>query len=156
MPVYTLETSQKIPASLETVWDFISSPRNLKRITPEHMGFEVTTNNLSEKMYAGMIISYIVKPVFGIKIKWVSEITHVKEPEYFVDEQVSGPYKFWHHRHQLTEIENGVLMKDIINYKPPFGFIGSIANRLIIRKQLNEIFRYRTEKLEEIFGRYQS
>jgi len=154
--VYTLETSQKIPASPETVWDFISSPHNLKLITPEHMGFEVTTKNLAEKMYAGMIISYIVKPVFGIKMKWVSEITHVKEPEYFVDEQVSGPYKFWHHRHQLSKIEGGVLMNDTINYKPPFGFLGSIANWLIIRIQLDEIFRYRTEKLEEIFGKYQS
>jgi len=156
MPIYTLETSQKIPASVEKVWDFISSPHNLKLITPEHMSFEVTTKKLAEKMYAGMIISYIVKPVYGIKMKWVSEITHVKEPEYFVDEQVSGPYKFWHHSHHLTEIENGVLMNDIINYKPPFGFIGSIANWLIIRKQLNEIFQYRTNKVEEIFGKYQS
>ena len=155
MPIYTLETAQLIPASIEEVWDFISSPLNLKLITPEYMGFEVTSKNLPEKMFPGMIISYTVKPVMGIKMKWVSEITHIKEFEYFVDEQVAGPYSFWHHRHQLTKIENGVRMNDIINYKPPFGFLGNIANRLLIRKQLDAIFTYRTKKIEEIFGKFQ-
>jgi len=152
MPHYTLETFQKLPVNIITVWNFISSPQNLKLITPEHMGFEVTTKNLPDKMYPGMIISYIVKPLFGIKLKWVTEITHVKEPEYFVDEQRIGPYKFWHHQHRLSPISGGVLMTDIVNYKPPLGFIGGTANSFIISKQLNDIFEYRKKRLEEIFG----
>lgn len=151
--MYTIEITQKIPAPLEKVWDFISSPRNLKLITPENLGFEVTSIP-AEKMYAGMLISYSVKPLFGIKMKWVTEISHIKEPEYFIDQQYWGPYKFWHHKHELIAIDGGVLMTDIINYKPPYGFLGSIANSIAIRKRLDEILRYRKAKLEEIFGKF--
>ena len=130
------------------------SPKNLKVITPEYMGFDITTTDLPEKMYPGMIISYVVKPLLGIKTTWVTEITQVKEKQYFVDKQVVGPYALWHHEHFIEPIENGVLMKDIVSYKPPFGFIGSIANRLVIRKKLEEIFTFRTRAVEKRFGKH--
>jgi ligand-binding SRPBCC domain-containing protein len=152
MAVYTLESSQKIPSTLEAVWDFISSPHNLQKITPEYMGFEVTSRNLSEKMYRGMIICYTVRPLLGIKMTWVTEISQVRELEYFVDEQRIGPYKLWHHQHHVKTIDGGVLMSDIVHYAPPFGFMGSIVNAFIIRKQLKEIFDFRSKRLEEIFG----
>lgn len=156
MPVYTLETLQRIPASREEVWEFISSPANLKKITPGYMGFEVTTRNLPEKMYPGMIISYRVSPLFGIKMTWVTEISQVRELEYFVDVQRIGPYKLWHHQHHITTIEGGVLMKDIVTYAPPFGFLGGLVNVLFIRNQLSEIFDFRKRKLEEFFGVFET
>ena len=154
MPVYTKHETLKIPSTINKVWDFISSPQNLKSITPEYMGFDITTKNLPEKVYAGMIISYNVSPLLGIKMRWVTEITHVSELKYFVDEQRYGPYTMWHHQHIIEAIEGGVLMTDIVDYQPPLGFLGAFANKLIIKSQLNEIFSFRTKKLEEYFGKY--
>ena len=139
---------------MDEVWDFISSPKNLKRITPDYMGFDITSHNPQDTMYPGMIISYKVSPVLGIKMRWVTEITHVREKDYFVDEQRVGPYAIWHHEHKIEPIEGGVLMTDIVSYKPPFGILGTLANGLFIRRQLNEIFKYRTTAVEEIFGVY--
>jgi ligand-binding SRPBCC domain-containing protein len=155
MGFYQLYKTQKVPATIEQVWDFISSPANLKKITPEYMGFNITSKMLSEKMYPGMIISYKVSPVFGIKMTWVTEITHVKEKEYFVDEQRVGPYSMWHHEHKIEPIEGGVLMTDIVSYKPPLGILGSIANYILIKKQLQEIFDYRTVAVEKMFGKFE-
>ena len=154
MGFYQLHKTQKIPATIDKVWDFISSPANLKKITPEYMGFNITSKMLSEKMYPGMIISYKVSPVLGIKMTWVTEITQVKEKQYFVDEQRVGPYSMWHHEHKIEPIEGGVLMTDIVSYKPPFGILGSIANHILIKKQLQEIFDYRTVAMEKMFGKY--
>lgn len=153
MGFYQLHTTLKIPASVEQVWDFISSPKNLKKITPQSMGFNITSKLPAEKMYPGMIISYKVSPLLGIKMNWVTEITHVKEREYFVDEQRVGPYSIWHHEHKIESIDNGVLMTDIVSYKPPFGFLGSIANTILIKKQLKTIFDFRTKAIEKIFGK---
>lgn len=153
MGFYQLHKTQKIPTTIDKVWDFISSPANLKKITPGYMGFNITSKMLSEKMYPGMIISYKVSPVLGIKITWVTEITQVKEKEYFVDEQRVGPYTMWHHEHKIEPIEGGVLMTDIVSYKPPFGFLGSIANSILIKKQLEEIFAHRTFAVEKMFAR---
>ena len=152
MAFYQLKQIQKIPASLEVVWEFISSPTNLKKITPPHMGFEVTSDNGSSKMYEGMIISYKVSPLLGIKLDWMTEITHIKELSYFVDEQRIGPYKLWHHQHKISAIEGGVLMEDIVTYQPPFGLLGALANRLFIKSQLNQIFEYRNIAIEKQFG----
>ena len=154
MAIFVFRASQKISADIEPVWDFISSPANLKQITPEHMGFDIISEDIPEKMYPGMIISYHVKPLLGIKTLWVTEITHVKEMEYFVDEQRVGPYSLWHHEHHLKRLDDGVLMEDIVSYKPPFGILGTIANALFIKRMLRNIFDYRTIKLEERFGKY--
>lgn len=132
--------------------DFISSPANLKEITPKYMGFDITSNEIPEKMYQGMIISYKVSPLLGIKTTWVTEISQIKDKEYFVDEQRVGPYKLWHHQHIIIPIDGGVLMKDIVSYEPPFGFLGKIANSLIIKNKLKEIFNYRTKAIEKRFG----
>lgn len=152
--IFQLQTVQNIPSTIETVWDFISSPRNLKIITPEFMGFDITGNIDGETMYQGMIISYKVSPFLGLKLNWTTEITHVKEHQYFVDEQRFGPYEFWHHKHFIKQIPNGVEMRDIIDYKVGYGFIGNIANQMIVKKQLKTIFDYRFKKIEEIFGKY--
>jgi ligand-binding SRPBCC domain-containing protein len=154
MGFYQLFAQQKIPASIEEVWNFISSPGNLKKITPDHMGFDIITPDLPEKMYPGMIIAYKVSPLFKIKMTWVTEITQVRENQYFVDEQRVGPYQMWHHEHQIKPIKGGVLMQDIVSYKPPFGFLGTIANTLMIRKQLKSIFDYREKAVVRIFGEY--
>jgi ligand-binding SRPBCC domain-containing protein len=154
MSIYTLRKTQKIPASLEDIWNFISSPKNLKTITPPYMGFDILTENLPEKVYPGMLIEYHVSPLLGIKMKWLTEITHIEEGKYFVDEQRSGPYKIWHHEHHLEAIPNGVLMSDLINYVPPFGFLGDIAQSLFIKNQLDEIFNFRYKKLIEMYGAF--
>lgn len=155
MAFYQINKAQKIPATLHEVWDFISSPSNLKYITPPYMEFKVTSNNNDKKMYEGMIITYIVKPLLHIPINWMTEITHVKENAYFVDEQRMGPYKLWHHQHILEEIDGGVLMKDIVTYIPPFGFLGTIANALFIKNQLQHIFEYRRSAIINKYGDWQ-
>lgn len=154
MAFYTFHTKQKIPATLEQVWDFISSPNNLKEITPDYMGFDITSEYLPEKMYPGMIITYRVSPFWGIKMNWVTEITQVRLLEFFVDEQRIGPYALWHHQHKIEQISGGILMTDIVTYQPPLGVLGALANKIIIKKQLEEIFEYRNKAVERKFGVY--
>lgn len=153
MGTYRLQVHQQIKASKKEVWDFISSPRNLKLITPEHMGFDIITPGLPEKMYAGMMIEYQVQALPGYKTRWLTEITHVKPGEFFVDEQRAGPYKLWHHQHHIAPEKNGTIMTDIVHYIPPMGWLGDIANQLIIKRQLNAIFEYRRAALEKKFGK---
>lgn len=151
MSFYSLKTEQKLQISLQEAWDFFSSPKNLSKITPKHMGF-IITNQPSETMFEGQIITYKVSPLLGVKISWMTEITTVKENEYFIDEQRFGPYSLWHHRHHFYEIDGGIKMIDEVNYKLPFGFLGSIAHRLFVRKKLKSIFEYREKVLIEMFG----
>ena len=155
MKIYTLKTIQKLPISLEEAWEFFSSPHNLKTITPDYMGFDIISGG-EGKMYSGQIIQYIVTPVAGIKMKWVTEITHVKEKEFFVDEQRFGPYALWHHKHFFRKMPGGVEMEDVVDYKLPFGFLGRVVHPWIVGPKLKEIFDHRKEKLEEIFGVYES
>lgn len=149
--MYQLYKKQFVSASIEDVWNFISSPDNLKKITPEYMSFKVKSKHLPEKMYEGMMVHYEVKPLLGIPMLWVTEITKVKEGAYFVDEQRVGPYKLWHHEHFVKEVEGGVEMTDIVSYMPPFGIIGRMMNWFIIRSQLEGIFKYREKAINEIF-----
>jgi ligand-binding SRPBCC domain-containing protein len=151
MAVYQLVNKQLITADIIEVWNFISSPANLKYITPAYLRFEIINKNIPEKMYPGMIIIYNISPLFGIKIKWVTEITHVKENEYFVDEQRIGPYSMWHHQHKILPVKEGVLMTDIVTYKPPFGILGALSNRLFISRKLEDIFCFRKSAIEEKF-----
>jgi len=155
MAFYQFHSEQKINTSIDEIWDFISSPTNLKEITPDYMGFDIMNSiQLSEKMYEGMIIGYKVSPILGIKTTWVTEITHIRNKEFFIDEQRIGPYTMWHHQHLIRPIENGVLMTDIVSYQPPFGVIGAIANKLVIQSKLKQIFNYRTASLDKKFGIY--
>ena len=155
MKIYRLETIQNLPISKSRAWDFLSNPKNLKRITPDYMGFKII-NGMADKMYAGQIIQYVVTPVMGIPTKWVTEITHVDDGNYFVDEQRFGPYSLWHHKHFIKAIKNGVEMKDIIDYKIPLGIIGRIAQPILVAPKLKEIFEYRKNALIELFGTYKS
>lgn len=152
--MYQLKSEQKIPASLTEVWDFISSPRNLNRIAPDYMDFQIVQKDLPEKMYPGLMIAYKVSPLLGIRLDWITEITYVEDLKYFVDEQRLGPFAIWHHEHKIEAIEGGVLMSDIVTYLPPLGILGKIANSLFVSKQVNEIFDYRTKALIEIFGEF--
>ncbi|MFD2562046.1 SRPBCC family protein [Aquimarina rubra] len=155
MKIYTLQAKQKLPISLQEAWDFLSDPRNLKTITPDYMGFKILSG-ADRKMYAGQIIQYIVTPVAGIKTKWVTEITHTADKEYFVDEQRFGPYALWHHKHFIKEIPGGVEMEDIIDYKVPFGILGQLVHPFLVKPKLKEIFDYREKKLIELFGDFKS
>jgi ligand-binding SRPBCC domain-containing protein len=103
-------------------------------------------------MYPGQVIEYTVKPVLGIPLYWMTEITHVKEGEYFIDEQRYGPYSLWHHQHHFKEISGGVEMTDIVHYKVPFWFLGDIANTLFVKQQLKKIFDYRFKAINNRFG----
>jgi ligand-binding SRPBCC domain-containing protein len=150
---YLLKTEQAIPISLDEAWDFFSSPLNLAKLTPKEMGFVVTSDYTAQtKMYAGMIITYKISPLFGIKTNWMTEITHVKDGEYFVDEQRFGPYALWHHQHHFKAIEGGVLMNDILNYAIPYGVIGRLGNAILVHKQIRKIFSYRENAIKEMFG----
>ena len=151
MKIYRLESKQNLPISKEKAWEFLSSPSNLKTITPEYMSFDILSG-ADRPMFAGQIIQYIVTPLLGIKTKWVTEITHVVEGEYFVDEQRFGPYALWHHKHFIKEIPGGVEMEDIIDYKVPMGILGQLVHPFIVKPKLNEIFEYRRKKLIELFG----
>lgn len=153
MGFYQLHKKQIIPSSIDIVWDFISTPQNLKLITPPEMGFDIKSENLANKIYAGMIIEYRVRPILGIPTTWVTEISQLVERNYFIDEQRVGPYKFWHHQHIIVPHSHGVLMTDIVSYKPPLGFIGSFANSIVISRKLEDIFEYRRVALENLFGK---
>ena len=151
MGFYQIKQTQHFNNTVDELWEFISSPKNLKLITPDYMGFDIITEDLPDKMYEGMIIAYKVSPLLGIKTTWVTEITHVEDKKYFVDEQRVGPYKMWHHQHFLEATSTGTLMYDIVSYQPPFGILGMMANQLIIKNKLKEIFSYRAKVLKELF-----
>lgn len=149
--LYTIIRKQKLPVSIDEVWNFMSNPKNLAVITPSSMGFETLSGD-DRKMFSGQIIHYVITPLFGIKLQWVTEITHVQPMSYFVDEQRYGPYKFWHHKHFFKEIDGGVEMEDIVHYKLPLGILGRITHPFIVKNKLKTIFDYREKKLKELFG----
>ena len=152
MAFYQKIWKQELKSDLETMWDFISSPQNLKKITPDYMGFDITGNYMPDKMYQGMMISYKVSPLLGISMDWLTEISHIEPMSYFVDEQRVGPYKLWHHQHKIEKTERGVLMTDILTYQISFSILGQVANTLFIDKKIEEIFDYRKKVLNSVFG----
>lgn len=155
MKIYTLHAKQNLPISMDEAWNFLSNPSNLKVITPDYMGFNIKSG-ADRPMFAGQIIEYIVTPILGIKTKWITEITHSVDKEYFVDEQRFGPYSLWHHKHFIKEIGGGIEMEDLLHYKLPFGLMGQMVHPLLVKPKLDEIFEYRKNKLNELFGTYVS
>lgn len=151
MKVHQLTQEQWLPISLEEAWAFFSSPRNLEEMTPPGMGFKITSLP-SEELYEGEIIQYKVRAFPGIWLTWVSEIKALKEGESFVDDQRSGPFKFWFHRHSFVQQNGGVLVKDEINYSLGFGIFGEIVRHFVVKNQLAEMFKHRRVVLEEKFG----
>lgn len=151
MKVYLLERAQRLEISPAKAWEFFSNPANLSLITPSKMQFEITSE-LPKRMYAGQIITYTVRPMMNLKVNWVTEITQVREPEFFCDSQLLGPYRLWNHQHHFIPIAGGIEMRDIIHYAIPFGWIGRLANAMVVRKKLEYIFDYRKKYLAEKFG----
>ncbi|GJM35071.1 MAG: hypothetical protein DHS20C18_40720 [Saprospiraceae bacterium] len=143
--------NQFIPRPIEEVWAFFSNPENLNRITPNDMSFEIISEPSIVNMYPGMIIQYRVSPFWGLKMRWVTEITNVKDQAYFIDEQRFGPYGFWHHQHHFEAVDGGVMMRDILHYKIPYSIIGSIVDAFFVDKKIESIFVYREKVVNEIF-----
>ena len=152
MKLYQIKTQQKLPISIEKAWDFFSNPKNLKKITPEEMSFEIISG-AEKSIYPGQIIQYNVSPILGIKLRWVTEITHVIDNKYFVDEQRFGPYSLWHHKHFFKEIKGGILMEDVVDYKIPLGWLGQLAHFIFVKNRLKKIFKFRENKLLKLFGK---
>jgi ligand-binding SRPBCC domain-containing protein len=152
MKLFSKSQEQILPLTLEEAWEFFSSPDNLQRITPPAMRLIPSSTDHGEKMYAGQLITYRIKPLLGIPVNWCTEITHVQYQSYFVDEQRFGPYAFWHHRHFFERHEKGTLMKDIVYYALPMGFIGALMEPLLVKPKLDEIFSHRHKALISLFG----
>jgi ligand-binding SRPBCC domain-containing protein len=150
--VYSIKTIQNIPVPLDTAWDFFSSPANLEEITPVDINFNIISQYHGNKMYAGQVIEYKLKPLLGIPLYWMTEITHLADKSFFVDEQRFGPYRLWHHQHHFKAIAGGVEMTDIVHYKLPFWFLGDMAHRLFLKRRLKNIFDYRYKVIEQKFG----
>ena len=150
--LYRLRHEQRFPTDRNALWDFIATPNNLAAITPPSMRFE-TLHGGGEAMFPGQVIAYRLRPLPGWKTSWVTEITHMENGRYFVDEQRFGPYAFWHHLHRLDDVPGGVKMTDTVHYKIPFDFLGNWVNALVVKKKLDEIFAYRRRKMETLFGR---
>ncbi|MCF8362619.1 MAG: SRPBCC family protein [Prolixibacteraceae bacterium] len=141
---------QILPITLDKAWEFFATPKNLNEVTPADMTFEFTSD-LPEEMYEGMFISYRIRPFLNIPVKWITEITHIKDKSFFVDEQRVGPYKIWHHEHHFEAVENGVLMTDILHYDIGMSFLGWIAGILFVHRKVKNIFEHRQKELARIF-----
>jgi len=151
MKIYQLKAKQKLAMPMEDAWNFFSDPRNLPKITPTWLNLKITSD-LPNKMYEGMIITYKVYPFAGTPSNWVTEITQLKEKQFFIDEQRFGPYKFWHHQHHFKEVNDGIEMKDIISYALPLDPFSRSINSLFVGKKVEEIFKFREEVLKKIFS----
>ena len=152
MGIHVLNTTQIIAASLDECWAFFSDPRNLAKITPPELDFRVLSE-LPPKVHPGMMIEYRVRPLFGIPFTWLTEITHVEEPRYFVDEQRVGPYALWHHEHWFRALENGrTEVRDCVHYIVPFGPLGELVRPFLVEPQLQKIFHFRNDAVARIFA----
>lgn len=148
--LYRLEASQRLPIRVDEGWGFFSDPRNLSLLTPPDLG--LTVEGDPQPMYEGQILTYTVRPFPGLRARWVTEITRVRAPEYFVDEQRLGPYRFWHHQHWLRAVPGGVEVEDIVHYALPLDPLSRPSHRLLVAPRLSTIFEFRRRALEERFG----
>ena len=149
--INTLKVSQEFDITLNKAWDFFSNPKNLSEITPSNMGFNITSE-IPNQMYVGQIVTYRVAPILGIKLNWVTEITHINNKMFFVDEQRFGPYIMWHHEHLFLQKGDKVEMTDKVSFKVPFGILGRIMTPIFVIPQLKKIFNYRYKLLEQKFN----
>lgn len=150
--VYTLQCQQVVQSDIQSVWDFFSSPKNLEKITPPNMKFNITAPLPIDKMHAGQLITYKLQPFPFYTTNWVTEITQVIENKLFIDEQRFGPYAMWHHIHRFETLENGhVLMTDEVSYKLPFGIVGSLAAGFV-KHEVEKIFDHRFKVVNEMFN----
>ena len=150
MSLHRLEREQKVAAPLETVWEYFCDPRNLNELTPPEMKFVILGGELP-RMYPGQLIEYRVEFIRSLPAPWLTEIAHVRENEYFVDEQRLGPYQFWYHEHTFRAVEQGTWMSDRVTYAIGFGPLGDLLNAVWIGGRLKSIFDYRAAKIKQIF-----
>ena len=149
MTKHILSSRHHVASDLDTVWEFFSRAENLGRVTPRSVGFDIHTPNPSTA--AGSTIDYTIRPLFGIPVRWRTRIDVVDAPSRFVDVQERGPYRSWVHEHQFTEVGGGVRMDDRVEYEMPFGPLGSLAHRLAVRSQLQHVFEFRANAIDDIF-----
>ena len=150
---YAIRAVQQLPVSVEEAWAYFSNPRNLAQITPPQLDFQMIGTQGEDPIHAGQIIQYKLRPLAGIPMYWMTEITHVQPLQYFVDEQRFGPYSFWHHQHHFVPNGSGVQMTDHVHYRIPLGFLGNWVNSLLVSRELQKLFAFRHQKVEQIFGR---
>jgi ligand-binding SRPBCC domain-containing protein len=151
MKLHRIHRRQVIPISLTEAWTFFSNPENLSKITPPWLNLTVVSN-IPSSMHSGMIISYRITPMVRVPTLWISEITHVNIPIYFVDEQRLGPFRFWHHQHLFKEVGRNVEIQDIVHYAMPLGTIGELVHAISVRKKVEAIFYFRQKALERILS----
>lgn len=152
MPIHTLHRRQTVACSRPEAWTFFSDPRNLARITPPSLDLDITTPDLPARIHAGMMIEYRVRPLAGIPMKWLTEITQVREGEYFADDQRVGPYAIWHHEHWFRDAgAEDTEVEDRVTYSLPFGWLAEPIHALFVRRQLAAIFEHRTRTVEALF-----
>ncbi|MEO0788962.1 MAG: SRPBCC family protein [Bacteroidota bacterium] len=146
MPTYYMEYRQVVEHPREKVWNFFSQPHNLSRLSPKDAGVVIVSPQPGILMYTGIIVHLKMGPSWAPKLHWHSKITQIQAPDYFIDEQLSGPFAQWHHEHRFVAIDdNRTEIIDILHYAPPFGPIGALANWLFVRRQLEQVFKYRQE-----------
>jgi ligand-binding SRPBCC domain-containing protein len=148
--IHLIRQVQKLPVTVEEAWNFFSNPKNLLIITPASLNLKITSEANDGEIYKGQIITYKIKPLFGVPLFWKTEISHVERHKLFVDEQRKGPYALWHHQHHFKPIDGGTEMTDIVQYKLPFGVLG-ILGTPVVKTQLNAIFQYRKKMIEKKF-----
>jgi ligand-binding SRPBCC domain-containing protein len=152
MAIHTLRSKQVITATLAQAWDFFTCPHNLAKITPSSLGFEITSQDLPDSIYEGMMIEYRVRPMLGIPITWLTEITHVRDGQYFVDEQRIGPYRIWHHEHWFRDLgDNQIELSDLVTYTLPFHPFGELVHPVLVAPQLRRIFAHREQAVKALF-----
>ncbi len=155
MKLYRLHQTQRLPISAQEAWDFFSDPRKLPLITPAWLDFDLTSET-PERVHPGTIITYRIRPIARVPIRWVTEITHTAAPYFFVDEQRFGPYRFWHHQHRFRPVDGGgTEVEDLVHYALPLGPVGAVAHAALVRPRLESIFAYRRDALKRHFGAWQ-
>ncbi|MBP1656834.1 MAG: hypothetical protein H6Q31_1435 [Bacteroidetes bacterium] len=150
MKVHVLQRRQVVHQPLETVFEFFSRPENLARLTPETLAFRILTPS-PVVMKAGTLIDYTIR-VLGMPVRWRTLITSYDTPHIFVDEQLKGPYAFWHHRHTFRSVEGGTEIMDEVHYVVPGGFLAPLVHAILVRPQLQRIFAFRQETIQTVFA----
>jgi len=153
--IYQFKSEQFLPITMDTAWEFFSSPGNLAKITPPEMDFKVLTHLGEQEIYNKMLIDYTVKPLFGVPLHWQTEIFMVDKPNCFADRQLKGPYTLWEHKHTFIEKDDGVLMLDEVKYQLPLGIIGQLVHSVLVKKKVENIFAFRAKVLDQIFKKHE-
>lgn len=149
---HRLYKEQQLHCDIETAWNFFSSPKNLSKITPNDMRFTVRSDYNSEQIVEGMIIDYTISPLLKVPLNWRTRITQVELNRSFTDFQERGPYKYWNHFHEFIPNNEGVLVKDTVDYELPLGVLGEIAHLAFVKRKLADIFNFRYGVLEKLFN----